>query len=56
MWVRDDESPYRYYLAEEHEIFEFGSRALWEFCKRADMKKSAARAISSTFGVYGKQR
>jgi len=56
MWVRDDESPYRYYLAEEHETFEFGSRALWEFCKRADMKKSAARAISSTFGVYGKSR
>jgi hypothetical protein len=56
MWIRDDEHPYRHYKAEEHDPFEFGSRALWEFCKRADMKKSASRAITSTFGVYDKVR
>ncbi len=56
MWIRDDEHPYRHYKADEHDPFEFGSRALWEFCRRADMKKNASRAITSTFGVYGKAR
>jgi hypothetical protein len=55
LWIRDDDDPYRHYLAEEHEPFQFGGRALWELCRLADLKKSAIRANVSTFGIYSKK-
>lgn len=52
MWIRDDEHPFRYYKADEHDEFEFGCAAYWEMCKRAESTKNARIASTSTFAVY----
>jgi hypothetical protein len=55
-WVRDDVHPFRAHRAEEHGDFQFGSAALWEYCRLRDSKKSTAVKKTSTFGVYKKAK
>jgi hypothetical protein len=54
IYIRDDDYPLRYYLAEEHMGFKFGGAGLWAFAEKTDQKRKARRAITSNFGVYGK--
>lgn len=52
LYVRDDPDPFRYYCAELHDTFRFGSKALWDLCDKVERNKRANTAISSTFGKY----
>lgn len=52
LYVRDDLFPIRYYTAELHETFRFGSKSLWKFCEKIDQIRRANQSISSTFGCY----
>jgi hypothetical protein len=52
IYVRDDATPLRYYLAQEHEPFKFGSKALWKYCEKIESIQKANHAIESTFGRY----
>lgn len=52
VYVRNDETPLRYALADIHEVFKFGSAALWELCDRIEKIQRATKSLSSTFGRY----
>jgi hypothetical protein len=52
LYIRDDIFPIRYYTAQMHEKFRFGSKALWTYCEKIDQIRRADQSISSTFGCY----
>lgn len=52
LYIRNDPEPFRYFCAELHDTFRFGSKALWDLCDKVEKNKRASNAISSTFGKY----
>jgi Cdc6-like AAA superfamily ATPase len=52
LYIRGDPHPFRYFCANMHVKFQFGSNVLWAMCAEADKIKRAGVAVTSTFGKY----
>lgn len=52
LYIRNDPDPIRYYTAELHAVFRFGTKALWKYCEKIEQIRRANQSISSTFGCY----
>ena len=52
LYIRDDPEPFRYYCAQLHDTFRFGSKVLWKYCEKIEKIQRANNAITSTFGKY----
>jgi len=51
LYIRGDPDPIRYYCAQVHEVFRFGSDALWDCCKLIEDNERSKNTLS-TFGKY----
>jgi hypothetical protein len=51
LYIRGDPDPIRYYCAQVHEVFRFGSDALWDCCQKIE-DNERVKSTSSTFGQY----
>lgn len=52
LYIRGDPDPFRFYCAQLHDQFRFGSNALWTYCNKIKKIRRANKAISSNFGMY----
>jgi energy-coupling factor transporter ATP-binding protein EcfA2 len=51
LYIRGDPDPVRYYCAQVHEVFRFGSDALWDCCQKIE-DNERSKVTVSTFGQY----
>jgi energy-coupling factor transporter ATP-binding protein EcfA2 len=51
LYIRGDPDPIRYYCAQVHEEFRFGSDALWQYCHKIE-DNERSKITLSTFGQY----